>query len=1290
MTVSEVTDGLLRVPIDLESKNPKDPPFNTQALFDTGANCNILNKKFENWILESNSELRKSQKRIKFANKSTSELCANVRLSFDVEHHGMRCQFEADFLMCEIAEEVIFGRTLLDETGLLHLIITDKTSPNPFENVDIVSQLAIDHLDDKDGEGEDDEVTECIEPAFREDTCDIWIPFASQYGVDPQTLFRLVAWAALNTQFKIGDILQRIDEIKTLMPHDSVPFVKTDLHIERKYHKDAPYHEVNKAVYIVMNAFNIAWDKRRLGLAKFRGLKIIFNRSNFRPRKIKPQNLNPTMQAALSKELSVFIEADLMSTVLPEDMESGDVVVSPMDIIPKPTPNKFRLITDCNRSGLNDASEIINFPSPNAEDHLDSISGKDLISICDAMSFFWQLPLHPDSRKYCCVMTMLGILCYKCVPQGLNNAATHCAQVVDESLTDEEIKYLWKAYLDDFGNAINFREKEDEKYWDFLISILLFHIWALRYNVRFSPEHAHFGFAVVEFLGHKCSKLGKEISDSRTIALTNLICEHSKQGVGHFLGCFVFVAKFIPHFAELAAPLYNLLKKGIRIDQAWTTDCDTAVEDLKACIAIAPILKVVNWILPLILRTDGSGIAIGGCLFQIVDQIEMAVAYGSKKLSKSQLGWSAVQIECLAIITFIRKWKSMMQGHPNIILEIDAQNLIWARSSTNDMIRRWMFEIDNLLKIAKIKHIQGVSNNPPDSLSRCFQLWDDRDLNSYMSIHSYELKSEDQLASSCILECNGFSQSDDPNFDSNASDDSDEKDYDHLLGRFQSDIDVIMTKEICALISLAHNDEVGHAGVSGTMLVMRQAKLHTHSCFTNITHCAKCVRAYIRGCPTCQLTYLILESKYPIHEMVTHEYFNCVDVDFCYIGLDRNGYKDILGIRCRFTRYVEAFPCKTSTIEEFAPHLLAVGGRYGFFEEVCMDGASYFSSGIIDELLDLMGSKRKRISPYRPQSNPMERSNKDILRHLRALCTCRPIVLDEWSSYLPIVLSIINNTFNAVTHTTPSRMMYGDCANRLRGILQPFGPKVRSELGPGFAKKVSEVHAFISAAAEDYHQQRIHIALSKMPGYNPDRVYRQGDYVVAILPADSRKPKLQLQYRGIYLVTKTTGNNGSTVHCRCPVTDTIVTIQAQDLRLLDLRILATSEEVTAWAAKLLNEPEYVVTKISNHRFSATQLTTDFSDNDLPALEFLCHYKLDPPQDQCWNAYETVKNLKILDSYISNVRNRIPLRALNGRDFDDCTVVSLRHFCKTFKIDIQDLQRKIDIIGAIQNAILERN
>ena len=72
------------------------------------------------------------------------------------------------------------------------------------------------------------------------------------------------------------------------------------------------------------------------------------------------------------------------------------------------------------------------------------------------------------------------------------------------------------------------------------------------------------------------------------------------------------------------------------------------------------------------------------------------------------------------------------------------------------------------------------------------------------------------------------------------------------------------------------------------------------------------------------------------------------------------------------------------------------------------------------------------------------------------------------------------------------------------------------------------------AAADDLQQKRLATALSKMPDYNPDKVYTQAEYVVTVLPSESRKHKLAPQYRGLYLVVKTSGNNNSTVHCRLP------------------------------------------------------------------------------------------------------------------------------------------------------------
>jgi hypothetical protein len=129
-------------------------------------------------------------------------------------------------------------------------------------------------------------------------------------------------------------------------------------------------------------------------------------------------------------------------------------------------------------------------------------------------------------------------------------------------------KKTWRVYLDDWGNGSNFRSNPQYKFWNFLTAIFTCHCWTIRCYVCFDPEHAFFGYTKLEFLGFLCSKDGKLLYDSRTWALRNLTCSKSKESVLHCFGCFVFVSRWIPRFAELAAPFYSLLKKGIRTEQA--------------------------------------------------------------------------------------------------------------------------------------------------------------------------------------------------------------------------------------------------------------------------------------------------------------------------------------------------------------------------------------------------------------------------------------------------------------------------------------------------------------------------------------------------------------------------------------------------------------------------------------------------------------------------------------------------------------------------------------------------
>ncbi len=466
---------------------------------------------------------------------------------------------------------------------------------------------------------------------------------------------------------------------------------------------------------------------------------------------------------------------------------------------------------------------------------------------------------------------------------------------------------------------------------------------------------------------------------------------------------------------------------------------------MRHCVEVAPILVVINYQNMVYLRTDSSSLAIAAVVYQIVDGKELPACYGSKKLTKSQKSWPIVQSEFYALVFFIRKWKSLLQG-AQVTIEIDARNLLWARNSSNEMIRRWSFEVDSYINVVTVVHIPGTSNEPVDSMSRFVNDEDD----SFLYVSTVALSSDLEFSvSSFMPEPENSSISVNEILltieEIDALTESDK--LENMSDLFGSvlDLDHTMTKERYLIISLAHNSFCGHAGVSGTLSLLRRANMHRRPCFSSLTHLRTLVSMFIKSCPVCQLTWSLLNNRYPHTEMVLHDYFSHIDLDFAFIGPDRLGNKDVLVARCRFSRYVEIWPTKTTTFEEFAINLLALVGRYGNFQKYSMDNTNApFSKKLVDHLMTLVNGQRHKILAYLPQANPAERSIKEVLRHFRVLCLCRPEVAQSWSIYTPIVMSTINNTFNATTHCTPSKMLYGDSVDHVAFSLL----LEKKELGP--------------------------------------------------------------------------------------------------------------------------------------------------------------------------------------------------------------------------------------------------
>ena len=143
------------------------------------------------------------------------------------------------------------------------------------------------------------------------------------------------------------------------------------------------------------------------------------------------------------------------------------------------------------------------------------------------------------------------------------------------------------------------------------------------------------------------------------------ICRYLKtwlHGVRRFCGCINYVARFIPHLADLARPLHDLTRKGTAF--TWEPHHTEAVNKLKAAISSAPVLAYFDTNTPVTLQCDASSTGLGAVLLQR----GRPVAYASRALSDPESRYAQTEKELLAVIFALSRLDQMTYGrHVTVI-----------------------------------------------------------------------------------------------------------------------------------------------------------------------------------------------------------------------------------------------------------------------------------------------------------------------------------------------------------------------------------------------------------------------------------------------------------------------------------------------------------------------------------------------------------------------------------------------------------------------------------------------
>jgi hypothetical protein len=174
-------------------------------------------------------------------------------------------------------------------------------------------------------------------------------------------------------------------------------------------------------------------------------------------------------------------------------------------------------------------------------------------------------------------------------------------------------------------------------------------------DLYLKPEKCLFDQDRLEFLGLILSADGVQPDTVKVDGIAEWPIPSNLKEVRSYLGFVGYYRIFIPSFAEIARPLFNLTKKGVKFN--WDHECQQAFDKLKEAIMSYPVLRLPDPTLLYRVECDASNYATGAILSQLDENgIWHLVSFKSKAMTLAKQNYDIFDKELLAVIHALSTW----------------------------------------------------------------------------------------------------------------------------------------------------------------------------------------------------------------------------------------------------------------------------------------------------------------------------------------------------------------------------------------------------------------------------------------------------------------------------------------------------------------------------------------------------------------------------------------------------------------------------------------------------------
>ena len=472
---------------------------------------------------------------------------------------------------------------------------------------------------------------------------------------------------------------------------------------------------------------------------------------NTKPISIPPFQVSPANREVIDKQMDAWIQ---LGVIEPSKSPWG----APVFIAYR--NGKPRMVIDPRR--LNEQVIADEFPLPRQDEILQSLEGSQYLTTLDALAGFTQLSIKPEDREKLAFRSHRGLYQFKRMPFGYRNGPAVFQRVMQGILAP----FLWIFALVYIDDIVVF----SKSFEDHLVHLNLVLKAIEDARITLSPGKCHFGYQSLMLLGQKVSRLGLSTHKEKVDAILQLDDPKNVHDLQIFLGMMVYFSSYIPFYAWIVHPLFQLLKRENK--WKWEVEERNAYELCKQVLTQAPVRAHAMPGLPYRIYSDACDFALAAILQQIqpikvkdlrgtktyellecafkagepvpeiathlvkedsdipprkewsknfddtIVYVERVVAYWSRVLQSAERNYSPTEREALALKEGLIKFQPYLEGE-RIFAVTDHAALTWSKTfqNVNRRLLTWGL-VFSAFPNMKIIHRAGRVHSNVDPVSR--------------------------------------------------------------------------------------------------------------------------------------------------------------------------------------------------------------------------------------------------------------------------------------------------------------------------------------------------------------------------------------------------------------------------------------------------------------------------------------------------------------------------------------------------------------------------------------------